>query len=285
METGAIPPMIWVALDYATPAGTTEFADSANSGPWGDALVRDVIPALERRYRMDARPSGRFLTGHSSGGWFALWTMVTHPALFGGSWSTSPDPVDFTDFLGVDLSVPGANMYRDAAGKVRPLERDGGEVRQSIEAEARLEDVLAHEGDGGQLRSFEWTFSPRGTDGRPARLFDRRTGVIDPNVAAYWRDHYDIAYEVEMRWPRLRHDLDGKVHVRVGSVDSFYLDGAVHRLDAVFRKVGGHADFSYVPGATHSMAQVYAEKGDRNAYWKRMTQEMFAIARPNSGLL
>ena len=80
-----------------------EFADSVNNGPWGLALVTEVIPALEARYRMDARPSGRFLTGHSSGGWFALWAIVRYPALFGGSWPTSPDPVDFRNFLGVDL--------------------------------------------------------------------------------------------------------------------------------------------------------------------------------------
>ena len=86
METGEIPPMIWVALDYGGPTGTTEFADSVNNGPWGEAFVSEVIPALEARYRMDAKPSGRFLTGHSSGGWFALWSMVRHPALFGGAW-------------------------------------------------------------------------------------------------------------------------------------------------------------------------------------------------------
>ena len=117
METGAMPPMIWVALNDASPTGTTEFANSANNGPWGEALVEEVIPALEPRYRMDARPSGRFLTGHSSGGWFALWTMVRYPQLFGGSWATAPDPADFHDFLGVDLYAPGANLYRAGPGR------------------------------------------------------------------------------------------------------------------------------------------------------------------------
>jgi pimeloyl-ACP methyl ester carboxylesterase len=278
METGVIPPMIWVAPDYATPTGTTEFADGVNNGPWGQALVDEVIPALEARYRMDAKPSGRFLTGHSSGGWFALWTMVRYPALFGGSWPTSPDPSDFRDFIGVDLYAPGANMYRDAAGAPRPLERDHDTVRTTIEQAAKLETVLGH--DGGQLQSFDWVFSPRRADGTPAALFDRESGAVDPVVVAYWRDHYDIGHRIETDWPRLKKDLDGKVHLTVGTADSYYLDGSAHRLEAAFRKVGGRADFTYVPNATHSMTEVYTRNGDRTALWKQMTQAMYAIARP-----
>ena len=119
METGAMLPMIWVALDHSSRSGTTELADSVNNGSWGAALVGEVIPALEARYRMDARESGCFLIGHSLGGWFALWAIVRYPHLFGGSWATVPDPVDFHDFLGVDLYAPNANMYYSANGKQR----------------------------------------------------------------------------------------------------------------------------------------------------------------------
>ena len=280
METGEIPPTIWVALDYSGPTGTTEFADSANNGSWGEAFVTEVIPTLEARYKMDAKPSGRFLTGHSSGGWFALWAMVRHPALFGGAWATSPDPTDFHDFLGIDLYARGANMYRDTSGAPRPLERDRGTVRMTIEQAARLEAVLGH--DGGQLRSFEWVFSPRSGDGAPAYLFDRATGDVDPAVAAYWRDHYDIGHIVAADWPKLRKSLDGKLHVAVGTADSYYLDGSVRRLQAAIEAVGGHTDFNYVPGASHSMGEVYARGSDRSALWEEMTARMYAIARPRS---
>lgn len=278
METGAMPPMIWVALDHSSPTGTTEFADSANNGRWGEALVGEVIPTLEARYRMDAKPSGRFLTGHSSGGWFALWAIVRYPQLFGGSWATAPDPVDFHDFLGVDLYAAGANMYRAPDGKPRPLERDHDKVLGTIEEAARLESVLGH--SGGQLRSFEWVFSPRQRDGEPAFLFDRETGAVDPAVAAYWRERYDIGHRIEADWPRLGKHLNGKVHVMVGTADSYYLDGPVRRLDAAFRKVGGRAEFRYVPGATHSMSMLYAKDGDRNALWQEMSRAMYAVARP-----
>ncbi|WP_443024274.1 alpha/beta hydrolase [Sphingomonas sp. PR090111-T3T-6A] len=278
METGVIPPMIWVALDFSSPTGTTEFADSLNNGPWGQALVTEVIPALEAKYRMDAKPSGRFLTGHSSGGWFALWAIVRYPAMFGGSWPTSPDPVDFRNFLGVDLYAPGANMYHDANGAPRPLERDHDKILTMVETSAKVETVLGH--DGGQLRSFEWVFSPRRADGTPAFMFDRESGAVDPTVANYWRDNYDIGHRIETDWPRLKRDLDGKVHLTVGTADSYYLDGAAHELEAVFRKVGGRADFTFVPNATHGVADLYSRGGDRRALWKDITNAMYAVARP-----
>ena len=280
METGEIPPMIWVALDYGGSTGTTEFADSANNGPWGRAFITEIIPALEARYRMDAKPSGRFLTGHSSGGWFPLWAMARYPALFGGAWATSPDPPDFHDFLGVDLYARNANMYRDAGGAARPLERNRGAVRMTIEQAVKLEEVLGH--DGGQLRSFEWVFSPPRRDGGPTNLFDRATGSVDPAVAAYWRDHYDIGRILAAEWPSRRKLLDGKLHVAVGTADSYYLDGSVRRLEGALRSVGARADFTYVPGASHSMTEVYARAGDRNALWKQMTATMYSISRPRS---
>lgn len=280
METGDIPPMIWVALDYGGPTGTNEFADSVNNGPWGQSLVSEVIPALESRYRMDAKPSGRFLTGHSSGGWFALYAMVRYPALFGGAWATSPDPPDFRDFLGVDLYAPDSNMYRNARGETRPMQRDHGNVRMTIEQGAKLESVLGR--DGGQLRSFEWVFSPRRADGTPAYLFDRTTGDVDPSVAAYWRQNFDMGRIIAADWPKLRKHLDGKLHVTVGTADSYYLDGSVRRLESAIRKVGGKTDFTYVADANHSMSQVYARSGDRNALWKDMTNKMYSLARPQA---
>lgn len=280
METGVIPPMIWVSLDHSSPNGTTEFADSVNNGPWGRTLVEEIIPALEAKYRMDAKPSGRFLAGHSSGGWFALSTITRYPAMFGGAWATSPDPVDFGDFLGVDLYASGANLYRDADGSPRPFQRDAGKVRMTIEQAARLETVLGR--DGGQLRSFEWTFSPRSAHHSPCFMFDRDSGAVDPAVIAYWRENYDLSHRIERDWPRLKRDLDGKIHVAVGSADSYYLDGSVHRLEAALQRVGARAEFTFVPNASHSESEVYTRGTDRNALMKDMTMAMYAIARPGA---
>ncbi|KAB7768795.1 alpha/beta hydrolase [Xanthomonas maliensis] len=276
MAAKQMPPMIWVFLDQATPTGTHEFADSVNNGPWGTALTSELIPALERRYKMDGNAKGRFLTGHSSGGWATLWLQTRYPRLFGGTWSTSPDSSDFHDFSGVDLYASNANLYRRADGSRFPLIRDKGQVVADLESFAKLERVLGPY--GGQLTSFEWVFSPRGKDGRPLPMFDRDSGKIDPAVMAYWREHYDIAARVAAQWPTLKPDLDGKIHLIVGTADTFYLDGAAHRLQAVLDGLHARSDFRYLEGRTHF--DLFAEGEDSNALMKKIAWEMYAVARP-----
>lgn len=278
MKAGAIPPMIWVFLDESGPTGTHEFADSVNNGPWGQALTAELIPQLERTYRMDAKPSGRFLTGHSSGGWATLWLQVRYPKLFGGSWPTAPDPSDFHDFTGVDAYAPNANVYRRPDGSPAPLIRAGGKVVATLEDFSRLEDVIGP--IGGQQSSFDWVFSPRGVDGRPQQMFDRATGRVDPQVLAYWREHYDVAHIVERDARRLKRDLDGKIHLIVGGADTFYLDQAARLLEATMKRVGIGASFRYVPGRTHG--DLYGIGADRQGLTKVIAWEMYKVARPGA---
>jgi S-formylglutathione hydrolase FrmB len=278
MTSGAMPPMIWVVLDESSPTGTHEFADSVNNGPWGEALTTELIPDLERRWRMDARPTGRFLNGHSSGGWATLWLQTRYPKVFGGTWSTSPDPSDFHDFTGVDIYAPGANVYRKADGTAYPLVRDHGQVVATLQDFTQLEVVLGEY--GGQQASFDWVFSPRGQDGRPEPMFDRVTGEVNPEVAAYWRDHYDIAARVAREWPSLKPDLDGKIHLIVGTADTFYLDGAAHKLQAVLDRLGAKSDFRFLEGRTHG--DLYRIGADNRGLLKAIAWEMYAIARPDA---
>ena len=278
MKTGKAPPMIWVGLDQSSPTGTSEFVDGVNNGPWGQALTAELIPDLERRYRMDAKPSGRLLTGHSSGGWAVLWLQVSYPKLFGGAWPTSPDTSDFHDFLAIDLYAPGANVYRKLDGTPWPLARDKGEMLVSIEDFTRREVVLGEY--GGQLASFEWVFSPRGAGGLPVPMFDRTTGAVDTAVIAYWKEHYDVAEHLRRHWPELRRDLDGKVHLTVGSADNFSLDGGAHRLEATMKGLGARTDFRYVEGRGHF--DLYTVGDDRWGLYKAIAWEMYALARPGS---
>lgn len=142
MAERKMPPMIWAMLDESLPTGTHEFADSVNDGPWGEALTKEFIPYLEAKYRMDAKSSGRFLQGHSSGGWATLQLQVNYPRIFGGTWSTSPDPSDFHDFTGVDLYAPNANVYTRPDGTPYPLVRDHGKVLATFRQFAQLERVF-----------------------------------------------------------------------------------------------------------------------------------------------
>lgn len=279
MAKGEMPPMIWVFLDHHIATGTHEFADSLNNGPWGSALITEAIPALEKTYRMDARASGRFLNGHSSGGWSTLWLQVAYPRIFGGTWPTSPDPSDFHDFTGINIYADHANAYVGADGKDLPLIRNKGKVIATVRQFAQLEAALGSY--GGQLASFDWVFSPRCPDGRPCPLFDRASGKVNPVVAAYWRDHFDIAHIVARDWATLKPELDGKIHLIVGTADTFYLDGAAHRLQAVLDGLGAKSSFRFLPGKTHF--DLYSKEGDSHALLKTIAREMYAVARPDAG--
>jgi hypothetical protein len=276
MKQGKMPPMIWVLLDESSPTGTHEFADSVNNGPWGTALTTELIPQIETQYRMDARTTGRFLQGHSSGGWATLWLQTHYPKIFGGTWSTSPDPSDFHFFSTIDLYAKNANFYRDSSGNPTPILRDHGKPLATMQQLSGLESVL---GDyGGQIGSFEWVFSPRGPDGRPQHLFNRVTVDIDPAVAAYWRSHYDIAEYLNKNWSSVGPDLRGKIHLFVGSDDTFYLDGAAHSLETTLNQLGRQPHFTFLPGRSHFNVYVVGE--DRWALFDQIAAEMYRVARP-----
>ena len=277
MKAGQMPPMFWVMLDESIPEGTHEFADSVNNGPWGEALTTEFIPWLESKYRMDARRDGRFLNGHSSGGWATLQLEVNYPKIFGGTWSTSPDPSDFHDFTGIDLYAPHANAYHRPDGTPYPIERDHGKVLATFEQFTELEDVLGPY--GGQVASFEWVFSPKGKSGAPEQMFDRVTGDVHPKVVAYWHDHYDLAHIVQTQWAERGKDLKGRIHLFVGTADTFYLDGAAHKFDAVLTKLGADEHFTYIPDRTHF--DLYVVGKDRMGLFDQIGAEMWAVARPH----
>jgi S-formylglutathione hydrolase FrmB len=253
--------MIRVVLNADCGTGHHVFADSANNGPRGKALIEEFIPYLEKNFPMIADPRARLLNGHSSGGWSSLWLQVTHPDTFGGVWSTSPDPVDFRDFQRIDIYRPGENVFRDPQGVRRPVARMGTKPFLFYDSFSKMEQVM---GSGGQLSSFEAVFSPKGSDGLPRKLWDRKTGAIDPETAKAW-EAYDIRLVLERDWPALKPRLAGKVHVITGSLDTFYLEGAVKLLKESQAKLGSDADIEIIPDKDHSniLNAELAERIDR----------------------
>jgi S-formylglutathione hydrolase FrmB len=273
MGDGKRPEMIYVYLNANCPLGHHVFADSANNGPWGHALTTELIPHLEKQFRMDAKPSGRFLTGHSSGGWSTLWLEVNYPDVFGGTWSTSPDPVDFHSFTGPDLTLASPqNFFHGADGKPYNLIRDQGKDIMSFEDYGRLERVEGYY--GGQMASFEAVFSPKSDDGQPMQLFDRETGRINPLVQKAWAK-YNIAAILQDNWKTLAPKLKGKIHIIVGTADTFHLDEAVRLLDAKLKSLGSDAKIEYIEGRTHF--DLY-----KDGLGDRIAQEMYAVARPKA---
>lgn len=240
-------PFLNVVLDSDCPGGHSAFADSATNGPWGQSLVTELIPALERQFRAIGTPESRFLIGHSSGGWSALWLQIAYPDTFGGCWSTSPDPVDFRAFGRLDLYQPNGNFFVDPQGQPVPAVRGNGKSPLSAKQLLDIELPLR----GGQYDSFEHVFGPRGVDGEPLRLFDRSTGKIDSVVAEHWRK-YDIGEILRTHWAEISPKVRGKIHVFVGDADTFFLDGAVRLLQKDLQELGSDASITIVAGDHYS---------------------------------
>lgn len=250
------------------------FANSATNGPRGDALVQEIIPAIDRKYRTVAASTARFVTGHSSGGWASLWLQVNYPDTFGGVWSLAPDPVDFRSFQQINLYAEGPlSFYHDPSGAPRPIARHGAEPVLWYEPFVHMDDTLKR---GGQFRSFEAVFSPLGPDGLPRKICDRQSGRVDPEIARAWQA-YDVRLLLERNWKTLGPKLGGKLHIIAAGLDTFYLEDSVRLLAGTLRQLGSDAVVEIVPGADHS-SLLTAELFGRNRL--QMSQAFLKSHRP-----
>ncbi len=223
------------------------YADSATNGPRGESLVNELIPAIDRQFRTIGKPEARFLGGHSSGGWASLWLQVRYPEKFAGVWSTAPDPVDFRDWQGTNLYANRANVYRTADGIRKPLARGRGRTLLWYDNFTKMDDTL---GRGGQIRSFEAVFSPLDGTGLPARCWDRRTGAVDPIIVEAWKK-FDISLILNENWETLKEPLAGKIHVLMGTQDTFFLTRATELLAERLKELGSDARIEFIEGRNH----------------------------------
>lgn len=236
------PRMIAVTFQHPTVFFDDSYAvNSANNGPYGDAIMNELIPYIEEHFRTIRQPYARVLTGGSTGGWESLALQVFHPDFFGGTWTFYPDPVDFTRYQIVDI-YNDVNAFLspgfDPPVPERPGERTPeGQVTATMRQMSQLEEVLGSHGRSGQqFEAWEAVYGPVGVDGYPRPLWDKLSGRIDPQVAVYMRDHgYDLRYYLEQNWPRIGQQLTGKIHVYAGDMDNFYLNLAVYRLEDFLR--------------------------------------------------
>lgn len=233
------PRMIAVTFQHPTPYFDDSYAvNSVNMGPYGDALMNELIPAIEKRYRVIKEPWARWLSGGSTGGWESLALQIYHPDFFGGTWSSCPDPVTFTD-------VEGVNMYKDdnaffkkySEWQLTPTVNSrevNGEIRQTAQQRYWMELVNGTHGRSGTGQQDIWqaTWGPIGEDGFFKPAVDSRTGHIDHTVTDYWREHYDLLYYLQRNWTTVGPKLVDKIHVYVGNMDSFFLDRATRELEA-----------------------------------------------------
>jgi Putative esterase len=235
--SGKLPRMLLVSIQHANPYYDDSYGvNSANVGPYGDAITQELIPYVEKQFHAIGEPWARALYGGSTGGWIALAEQVFYPDFFNGTWSFCPDPVDFRAYQQVDIYRDRSAFWADSEWKQVPRidRRDtNGDITATAASANRFEWVIGTRGrSGGQWDIWQAVYSPVGSDGYPQPIYDKLTGVIDREVAQYWKEHYDLRYILERDWETLGPKLAGKIHITIGDMDNYYLERAVRLMEA-----------------------------------------------------
>jgi hypothetical protein len=234
------PRFLVVQLNHANPYYDDSYAvNSANLGPYGDAIETELIPAIEKQFRALGQGWARFTYGGSTGGWEALAVQLFYPDHYNGAFAACPDPVDFRGFTNVNLYEDKNAFY--LSGPHLRVEQQGerdylGRTLTSTRLINQYELALGSHGRSGeQFDIWQAVYGPVGQDGYPQPIFNKETGEIDPNTAAYWKDHFDLSAMLARNWSKLGPQLEGKIHVYVGSADTYFLNDAVYYLEDVLK--------------------------------------------------
>lgn len=235
------PRMIVVTFQHPCPYFDDSYAvNSANCGPYGDAIMTELITYVEEHFRIIRKPYARVLSGGSTGGWESLALQVFHPDFFGGTWTFFPDPIDFRYYLLINIYKNKNAFYKESEWMKaeRPMMRDvHGQVMVTMRQMSQLEAVLSSKGRSGQqLDIWQAAYGPVGEDGYPKPLWDKLTGEIDHEVAHCYKERYDLRNYIEKNWPLLGPKLVGKLHLLCGDMDNFYLNEAVYELEKFLEK-------------------------------------------------
>jgi len=255
-ESATTPRMVLLHLDGDGPYGDCYQVNSDNNGPYGDAITQELIPYVEEKFRCIGQPWARVLDGGSTGGWVSLALQVFYPDFFNGTWSGFPDGVDFRAFQLVNI-YEDQNAYVNKRGFERPSARDlNGDVRFTIRHECQMENVMGL-GDSYAMSGEQWgawnaTYGPRAADGRPAPLWDPKSGEINRSLVEHWK-RYDLRMVLEQNWKTLGPKLRGKLTIWVGEADEYFLNNAVHLLDAFLSRADPpyEGKIIYGPGKGH----------------------------------
>ncbi|HMV31554.1 MAG: hypothetical protein U0104_06715 [Gemmatimonadales bacterium] len=274
------PRVLLIQIQHPTPYYDDSYAvNSAANGPYGDAIMRELVPYLERKYRGLGQGWARFAYGGSTGGWEAMAVQMFYPDEFNGAWAACPDPIDFRQYTTINI-YSDSNAYR-SGGPWKWVERPGhrnylGHVQTTVRQMNQLEQVLASRGrSGGQWDIWQAVYSPLDPAGYPAPIWDKASGRINPAVADYWREHFDLGHILTRDWAALGPKINGKLHIYVGEGDNYFLNNAVYLVEQRLRALGNPVpdiEVDYEPRAEHCW------NGDHtrpNAYSRLRYAQMF----------
>ena len=236
------PRMLIVEIQHANPYYDDSYAvNSENLGPYGDAIIYELLPEIEKRFRGIGQGWARFTYGGSTGGWEALAAQVFYPDEFNGCFAACPDPIAFDAYTVFNLYKDKNAYYSE--GPFRRTPRPGqrnylGQVKVTLEETNHRELAIGtHSRSGDQFDIWEAVYSPVGSDGYPKRIWNKLTGDIDPTVANYWREHYDLLHILRRDWKTLGPKVTGKIHIYCGDMDNYYLNNAVYLMEDFLKSV------------------------------------------------
>ena len=276
------PRMLMVVIQHANPFYDDSYAvNSANVGPYGDAINQELLPYVEKKFRGIGQGWSRGLFGGSTGGWETLATQIFYPDQYNGAWAACPDAVDFRQYETINIYDEKSAFYINSDWKKTP-HPDGrntlGHLESTTEEDIHWELVLGTKGrSGDQWNIWQAVYGPVGADGYPALIWDPMTGVIDHKVAAYWKDHYDLRNILQRDWATLGPKLRGKLHIYVGTMDTWHLNNAVYLME------------DFLKATTNPPADAVVEYGDRQphcwsghetAYWFTSFEKRILASAP-----
>lgn len=235
------PRFLVVEIQHANPYYDDSYAvNSANLGPYGDAIMFELLPEIEKKFRGIGQGWARFTYGGSTGGWEALAVQMFYPDEFNGCFAACPDPIDFRAFCLVDIYNQKNAFWYDSEFKKLPIPSHRnylGQIQSTMEESNRYELALGTKSRSGQQWDiWEAVYSPQGEDGYPKRIFNKETGEIDPEVATYWKENYDLRHILQRDWATLGPKLQGKIHIYCGDMDNYYLNNAVYLMEDFLKK-------------------------------------------------
>jgi hypothetical protein len=241
------PRMLLVQIQHPTPYYDDSYAvNSANNGPYGDAIQYELIPEIERRFRGLGQGWARFVFGGSTGGWESMAVQMFYPEEYNGAWVACPDPIDFRHYTVVNIYADTNAYFMPSTFKRTPrpgLRNYLGHVSSTLQELNHYELLIGTRArSGDQWDVWESVYSPTDAEGYPRRLWDKETGKIDPVTAAYWKENYDLSHILQRDWAKLQPKLKGKIRLYVGDMDNYYLNNAVYEVEKFLKTANPPAE-------------------------------------------
>lgn len=234
--------------------------NTANLGPWGDAINEELLPLLDATFNTIAQPYARIQQGGSTGGWVSAASVIFRPDLFGACFATYPDSLDFHRLQDIPLYTNKNAYLREDGTEIISIRRfdNGVQVNEASVAQENHWELTFGTNTrsiGGQWDIWDAVFGVQGLNGYPLVPWDKVTGDIYPGAVEYWKK-MDLAEHITSNWDNelnLGEVLKDRLFFNVGLQDSYFLNEGVAQFQSRVEEKGGAgwANFTYIATQGH----------------------------------